>query len=157
MAALNEDTKAYIVTALANFDSPKQVIADVREKFGVVVTSQQVSAYDPASQNGKRLSAKLKELFEDARAKAKKDVAVVPMSHMPVRLRALDRLARKAVESGNAMMAATLMEQIAKEVGGVFTNRREYSGPNGGAIPVAGIALSPEEREAALQRVLAEF
>ena len=35
----------------------------------------------------------------------------------------------------NIVLAASLLEQAAKEQGGMFTNKREVSGPNGGPIP----------------------
>jgi hypothetical protein len=157
MAALSDDVKVYIVTALACFDSPKQVIADVKEKFGLVVTSQQVDFYNPASKNGQRLAEKYKELFKTTREDFTKNVSAIPIANVTVRLRMLDRMARKAADSNNAKLAAVLMEQAAKEVGGAFTNKREVSGPNGGAIPVASTPVTPEQRDALLAKSLSEF
>lgn len=136
MAALNQDVKVYIVSALACFDSTKQVIADVKEQFGLVVTHQQVSAYDPATINGKRLSAPMKKLFATTRDQFLKDATKVPIANASVRLRKLQQLVNQAENRGNVKMIAELLEQAAKETGGAYTNRRELGGAVGGvAIP----------------------
>lgn len=43
-------------------------------------------------------------------------------------------MADKAKGSGNLVLAATLLEQAAKEMGNAYTNRRELTGPAGGPI-----------------------
>jgi hypothetical protein len=136
MAALDSDVKVYIVTALACFDSQKQVILDVKEKFSLVVTSQQVSAYDPSTQNGKRLSKEYKGLFDKTRTAFLKDATKIPIANAAVRLRMIERAARKAEERGNVAMMAQLLEQAAKESGGAYTNRHkhEHTGRDGGPI-----------------------
>jgi hypothetical protein len=54
----------------------------------------------------------------------------------------------KASERGNAALAAALLEQAAKEVGGVFTNRRELSGSASGPIRAESVhSLSDAELE----------
>jgi hypothetical protein len=135
MAAIPEDLKIFIVTSLACFDSPKQVMQDVKEQFCVVVTSQQLSAYDPNTQNGKRLSKPFKALFEQTREQFLKDATKVPIANAAVRLRKLQRLYESAEARGNMAMAAQLLEQAAKETGGAFTNRRELGGAVG-AVPI---------------------
>jgi hypothetical protein len=155
MAALAEEVKVYIVTALACFDGQKQVIADVKERFGLVVTHQQVSAYDPATINGKRLSKQYKELYAATRKRFLENVDDIPIAHASFRLRTLDRLARTANDRGNAKMVAALMEQAAKETGGAFTNRRELGGAVGGVpipSPPAGSATAEEAYKTMLGR-----
>lgn len=132
MAAITEDVKLYIVTALACFDSQKQVITDVKEQFGVVVTQQQVSNYDPATVNGKRLSKQFKELYKATREHFLKNVDSIPIAQASYRLRVLNRLARKAEERGNSNQLAQLLEQAAKETGGAFTNRHKLD--HGGVV-----------------------
>jgi hypothetical protein len=150
MAALSEDVKLYIVTALACFDSTKQVMADVKEHFGIVVTHQQVSAYDPATVNGKRLSKAYKELHAKTREQFLKDTSKIAIAQPSYRLRVLDRLARKAEERGNANQLAQLLEQAAKETGGAFTNRHklDHAGVVGNMNvppPAGGAAIAPDE------------
>jgi hypothetical protein len=157
MAALSDDVKVGIVTALACFDSPKQVIEDARARYGITLTYQQVDFYNPSSKNGQRLAVRYKDLFKVTREQFLKDVGSIPIALVAVRLRALDRMMRNAMDKGNAKLAAALMEQAAKEVGGAYTNRRELSGPNGGAIPLLTAPISPDERDELVRRTLAEF
>ena len=56
MATLSNEVKAFIVQALACFDTPSQVAAAVREEFGIEVTRQKCEAHDPTKRAGKDLS-----------------------------------------------------------------------------------------------------
>lgn len=47
MAALNGEVKAFIVQALACFDTPSQVAEQVKKEFGLEVSRQQVESHDP--------------------------------------------------------------------------------------------------------------
>lgn len=136
MAKLDDPVKVFIVQALACYDTPQQVAYLVREEFGIDVTRMQVQAYDPTKRKGGEISAKLKALFDATRKEFLEETAKVPIASQVYRLRNLQRLFEKAQERGNMALAAALIEQAAKEVGGAYTNRREHSGPNGGPIPV---------------------
>lgn len=125
MAALTEEVKVYIITALACFDEQKQVIKDVKEKFGVEVYQQQLTAYDPSTVAGARMSKKFKELFEDTRKQFLADTSRIPIANAAVRLRILQRHVQAADARGNTAMVASLLEQAAKETGGAFTNNRK--------------------------------
>jgi len=54
------------------------------------------------------------------------------------RLRTLQHSLRTAERRGDIVLSAQLLEQAAKEVGGVFTNskKHELAGPNDGPIPM---------------------
>jgi hypothetical protein len=136
MAKLDDPAKLFIVQALACFDTPQQVADAVREEFGVEISRVQVQGYDPTKRAGDRLSKKLKAIFEATRKRFLDEVEKVPIASQTYRLRNLQRLHEKAQQRGNMALAAALLEQAAKEVGGVYTNRREHSGPGGGPIPV---------------------
>ncbi|MEN1613625.1 DUF2280 domain-containing protein, partial [Pseudomonas aeruginosa] len=47
MATLNSDVKAFIVQALACFDTPSQVAESVKKEFGIEVSRQQIESHDP--------------------------------------------------------------------------------------------------------------
>jgi hypothetical protein len=47
MAALSPEVKAFIVQALACFDTPTQIASQVKQEFGLDISIQQVSSYDP--------------------------------------------------------------------------------------------------------------
>ena len=67
MAALNSEVKAYIVQALACFDTPSQVAAAVKREFGIEVSRQQVESHDPTKRCAKTLAKRWVVLFEDTR------------------------------------------------------------------------------------------
>lgn len=123
MAGIDQQVKAFIVTRLACFDSIPDVIRATREEFGVTVSRQQVQFYDPTGRAGERLGAKLKLLFKQQREKFLQGTSSIPIAHKAVRLRTLQRMVTKAEELGNAAMVAALLEQAAKEMGGVYSSR----------------------------------
>lgn len=141
MAKLDDRLKTYIVQALACFDTPSQVSESVREEFGVTVPKEQVQQYNPTRVAAKGLGKKWVALFDATRKRFLEDVSAIPIAGQTYRLRSLQRLHDLAVTRKNAPLAAALLEQAAKEVGGAFTNRRELGGPGGGPIPVKGEML----------------
>jgi hypothetical protein len=135
-AKLTHEQQTYAVQALACFDSPSVVAAALRKDFGVVITPQTIEGYDPTKKAGTNLSEKWRRLFDETRKTFLEDTATIAISHRAVRLRALQRMADKAETQGNMVLAASLMEQAAKEVGGSYTNRRELTGKDGKDLPV---------------------
>ncbi|MCP1119643.1 DUF2280 domain-containing protein [Robbsia andropogonis] len=123
MATLTEDVKAFIVQALACFDTPSQVSAAVKEEFGVEVARMQVAAYDPTKQSGKGMAKKWKEIFAATRKQFLEETGAIPIANQSFRLRALQKLYEKTERRGNVVVAADLIEQAAKEVGGMFVNK----------------------------------
>lgn len=152
MAALSDEVKRYAVQALACFDSPAQVIRDVKQEFRVDVTPQQLQAYNPETVAGKRMSKKLRGLFDLTREGFLKDVAKIPIAQQSYRLRTLNRMLQKVELQGNTLAAAQILEQAAKEIGGAFTNRREHSGPNGAPIPLSPMVFTDEQLAAIAAR-----
>lgn len=134
MAALSEPVKRFIVQALACYDTPSQAAAAVKEEFGLSITRMQASSYDPTKVMGKDLSKKWKDLFHATREKFLEDASEIPIAKQTFRLRALQRLYVKSESVNNSALAAQLLEQAAKEIGGAFTNRRELTGKGGAPI-----------------------
>lgn len=135
-AKLSDEVKTFIVQALACFDSPSVVAASVKKEFGVEVSRQLVESHDPNKKSATGLAAKWRILFKETRKAFLEDTAEIAISHRTVRLRALQRMAEKAEERGNMVLAASLLEQAAKEVGDAYTNRHkhEHTGEGGGPI-----------------------
>lgn len=148
MATLTDDVKAFIVQALACYDTPSQVVDAVKEEFGIVVSRPQVQGYDPEKRQGKDLSKKWRELFEATRKKFLEDASAIPIANQTFRLRALNRMYSKVERQGNVVVAAQILEQAAREAGGAFTNRRELTGKEGAPISLLmeQIAASPNSR-----------
>jgi hypothetical protein len=138
VAKLEPKVKRYIVQALACFDTPSQVAAAVKEEFGIEMIRQHVATYDPTKVQGRDLSKELRVLFDETRKRFVEEVESIPVAQQSYRLRQLQRMTESALSRNNAALAAQLLEQAAKEVGGAYTNRREVGGPGGGAIPISG-------------------
>ena len=98
------------------------------------ITAQAVEAYDPTKRAGRHLGARWRTVFDARRAAF--------LAHKSVRLRELDRLFHRASRISNLALAAALLEQTAREMGGAYTNRREITGghskaPSAPTSPVA--------------------
>lgn len=132
---LDGDQKAFVVQALARFDTPTQVAEKVKEEFGLDVSRQLVHAYDPTKYAGRNLSEDLRRLFEDTRAHFLKAVDEIPIANKAMRLDSLNRMAARAEKQGNLGLAARLHEQAAKEMGGQFTNRVDHTSSDGSMSP----------------------
>src|SRR5688500_9422327 len=130
---LKNSHKQFIVKLLAVYESPADVIQLVKENFEITVTLQKLQHYDPTTVMGRDLSKTLKELFEETR-KEFDESAIIPLSKKVVRLKKLSKYVQVFEGMGNYGKAAEIIEQIAKDDGGVFTNRREISGRDGQPI-----------------------
>lgn len=124
MATLNNEVKAFIVQALACFDTPSQVSAAVREEFGIEVTRQKCEAHDPTKRAGRDLAKRWVTLFHDTRQRFRDETADIPIANRAYRLRALGRIVEKAENMRNLSLALQVLEQAAKEVGDVYVNRQ---------------------------------
>ncbi|MFP1868670.1 DUF2280 domain-containing protein [Lonsdalea quercina] len=137
MAVLSTEVKAFIVQSLACYETPAKVIDLVKDNYKVDVTRQQVSAYDPANAMAKSLSQKWIDLFKATRSRFQTEITDIPIANKAFRLRALDRMASKAEGMRNVALAASLIEQAAKECGDAYTNRQklEHTSPDGSMTP----------------------
>jgi hypothetical protein len=140
MAKISDDVKAFIVTRLACYEPPSRVAAAVKLEFGIDMPRQHVQLYDP--EKGQKPAKRWCVLFEATRAKLLAGVDATPGAHIGVRVATLWRLCERAEASGNIPLAAALLEQIAKETGGLYTNRRELTGKGGG--PIAHKDVGPD-------------
>lgn len=142
MAALKGEVKAFIVQSLACFDTPSQVVELVKKEFGLSITRQQVESHDPTKANGRGLAQKWVELFHETRKRFQTELSDIPIANKAYRLRALDRMMTRAEGMKNMALAASLMEQAAKEVGDAYTNKLkvESTGKDGGPIKYSDIS-----------------
>ncbi|WP_411555766.1 DUF2280 domain-containing protein [Pantoea agglomerans] len=133
MAALKPEVKAFIIQSLACFDSLAIVAEAVQKQFGIKVTPQQIESHDPTKASGKGLAKKWVALFNSTRARFQTEISDIPIANKSYRLRTLDRMMNKAEKMQNLALAASLMEQAAKEVGEAYTNRQkvEHTSPDG--------------------------
>lgn len=137
-----EEIKVFIINALAAFDTPSQVVAAVKEEFGVELSRQVVQAHDPTKFAGRSLAAKWRTMFETARAAFLTDCTAIPIANRATRIRALNRMAVKAETMRNFALAASLHKQAAEEMGNAYTNRREVTGRDGAPLPSSAPAVA---------------
>lgn len=154
MAALSNDIKAFIVQALACFDSPSTVASQVKLEFSVDVTLQQVSLYDPTKAAGQKLSQKWVDLFNSTRERFQNELSDIPIANKAYRLRALDRMATKAETMRNYNLTAQLIEQAAKECGDSYTNKQKHEHSGAGGGPIETLTLSKDEYKQARREML---
>lgn len=134
MATLTDDQKLHIVQCLACFDTPDEAARSVSEEFGISVARMQAQAYDPNKAAARHLAKKWREIFAATRKAFLEGTAMIPIAKQAYRLRTLQTLMEQARGRRNVPLAAALLEQAAKETGGMYTNRRELTGAGGGPI-----------------------
>ncbi|PUB51417.1 DUF2280 domain-containing protein [Enterobacter sp. OLF] len=137
MATLKGEVKAFIVQSLACFDTPSQVVELVKKEFGLSITRQQVESHDPTKANGRGLAQKWVDMFNATRERFQNEISDIPIANKAYRLRALDRMMTKAESMRNMALAASLMEQAAKECGDAYSNKQkvEHTSPDGSMSP----------------------
>ena len=156
MAALNNEIKAFIVQALACYDSLETVSSSVKEQFGLSLTRQQIQSYDPTKAAGKSLSKKWVELFEVTRDRFQNEISDIPIANKAYRLRALDRMAARAETMRNYNLTAQLIEQAAKECGDSYTNKQKHEHSGAGGGPIETLTLSKDEYKQARREMLVD-
>ncbi|VDR24305.1 Uncharacterized conserved protein [Raoultella terrigena] len=149
MATLKAECKIFIVQSIACYETPSQVVESVRDKFGIEITRQQVESHDPTKVSSKGLAQKWVDIFNDTRERFLKETSDIPIANKAYRLRVLDRMAINAEVMNSYGMTADILEQAAKEVGGVYTRRRnaEHADKISGTAQTqsTGEGGSPEE------------
>jgi hypothetical protein len=131
MPQLKEPVKVFIMQQLAMFRTPQEVSVLVKESFGLEVKRQNIFNYHP--DQGK-VSQKLKVIFETTRKQFLETVSDIPIANQAVRLQTLQKLLDNQMTNGrmiNQAMVLDILEQAAKEVGGMFTNQRQITGKDG--------------------------
>lgn len=142
---LPSEVQTFIVQQLAMFETPSAVVALVNQEFGLTISRQSVEKYDPTKVAGKQVAEKWRTLFHETRKTFLADTADIAVSHRAVRMRTLQRMVENAERMKNYALAASLLEQAAKEMGDAYSNRQkvEHSGKDGGPIQITRIELVP--------------
>jgi len=109
----------HILQGLACFETPEQVAASVKVKFGLVLSRQRIEAWHPERRAGAKLGKHWRELFYETRRKLLAEVENIPIACRSYRLKVLQRVAAQAEAAGNVPLAMKVLEQAAREVGAV--------------------------------------
>ena len=140
MATLKEPVKIFIVQSLACRDTP-QVADAVKQEFKIEIERQQVAAYDPTKSRGKDLSKKFVDLFHKTRADFDAGLIDIPIANKHYRLKQYQKQLERNAK--NVVMSLKILEQAAKDVGGLYTNRKEITGADGGPIKTENEQTQP--------------
>jgi hypothetical protein len=124
MPVLSNEQKAYIISAFARFDGVAEVCRSFKDEYGLDLPKPHALAYNPGGTKY-RGAPKWHDLFERERKSFLANVNSIGIANKTVRMQRLERLCVIAMERKNVKLAAELMEQAAKEMGEIFTNRRE--------------------------------
>ena len=127
----------FIVELLACYESPSDVAKAVLHEFDLHVSKQQVEYYDATKRaSAKGLSKKLTEHFRSVRKAYNQDHAA-NLGQLDYRNGIRSFMVRSALARGNFPLVDSLLVNAAKDQGGAFTNRRELTGKDGGAIRIS--------------------
>lgn len=137
MRGLPTAVRMHILTELACFATPVQVATTVKEKFGLEVSRQCVEAHHPERRAGAKLNPALRALFYETRAKLQEELDDIGIACQAFRLRQLERMLERAEGMGNIALAVDVLQQAAREVGGMYENRK-----GGRARPASTSALA---------------
>ena len=151
MAELSEEHKLEIVSMLACWRDPQVIIDHFRAEHQLELTHKQVGSYDP-TRGYYEAGDKWRDIFDAKRKQYVEEVASVPISQQGYRLNLLNEMAREAIKDGKIALAAQLLEQAAKEVGGVLTNLRDVRIDDSRRQRAS--EMTPEDRRLALEEVI---
>lgn len=140
--------------ALAQFETPQQAAVALKAEHGVAISPQRAEIYDPTKRAGERLSQRWREFFYKTRRHFLERLEDVPEAHKAVRVRQLAHAARAYKARGNYRDMANMLERIAKEVGDVYSNRREVTGQGGGPLRLEYSDLTDEELDARIAQLI---
>jgi hypothetical protein len=137
MPVLSKAAKLFVVGRLACFDKPKEVREALLAELDVEASVAQISAYDPTTTAGARMGEDLKGLFATTRKRFLRNIEEIPVANKAVRIRMLQKMIDDTGK--NKVLAAQLLEQVAKESGDAYTNRHkiDHSGVVGN-VPIEG-------------------
>jgi hypothetical protein len=141
------------VLAHARFVSPGDIVSMMMKEYCVTTDVRQVHGYNP-TKTCFEAGDKWREVFNAARKAYLEEVAHVPISSQAFRLNELMDNYTRAKAKGNLPLANQILEQAAKEVGGVLTNDRNLKIDRSNSSPLS--ELTPEERRAMVADMLSQ-
>ena len=125
MTNLNPEQKQFIVQRLACFASPTEVKKELKEVYDIDVTTSVIAAYDPNTAQSKNTSAEYKVLFVKTRKRFLESETDVALSHRAYRLQRLYGLLDHPLVKQSPKLAMQVLEQAAKEMGGLFLRQEK--------------------------------
>lgn len=148
MGELTEELKTELVLRLARFERPADCARWLKGEHDITCELSHIVQYD-ASKPSFKMAEKWRTIFDAARDAYLYEVSRVPIAQQGFRLNTLNDMLRDALQAKNRGQALNILEQAAKEVGGLFSNVR---------VPIpgqpAGNELNDEERREKLAGII---
>jgi len=119
MRRLPEAIKRRIVEHLACYQPYAEISRLIEQEYDVTLTPRHVRAYDPTSPQYSG-APRWVEYHKTVRNRFAQEAGQIAITQQAYRLHTLDKLVDRAIEQGNSRLAAQLLEQAAKEVGGWY-------------------------------------
>lgn len=151
MAELTDPQKQEIVELLACFSDLASISERFRLEYGLEVSARQVGSYDP-SRSYYEGGDKWRVIFDARRKRYIEEVTSIPIANQGYRLNLLHELAEKARLEKKPGLLMQVLEQAAKEVGGILTNQRELRVDDNRRQKAAD--MTPEDRRAAMAEII---
>ncbi|MCJ8161880.1 DUF2280 domain-containing protein [Acinetobacter zhairhuonensis] len=156
MARLKKAEKVFIVRSLAQFMTPTQVVGEIKEKFNIDVSPQQVETYDPTKVAGADLSQEFVDLFNVARKiYIEQPIYNIEGANDIVQLKILSDLLMK--KKNNTRDAIKLSDQIQKIIKGFYEKKIEITGADGGPLQTTTVQATQEQVNEAVRKAQEEY
>jgi hypothetical protein len=124
MAALKPDVKAFIIQMLHALIALRRWWR-LSKRIWDQNNPPAGESHDPTKVSGKTLAKKWVDMFNTTRDRFLNEISDIPIANKAYRLRVLQRMSTDAESMKNMGMTAQLLEQAAKEVGDVYTNKQK--------------------------------
>lgn len=156
MARLKKAEKVFIVRSLAQFMTPTQVVGEIKEKFNIDVSPQQVETYDPTKVAGADLSQEFVDLFNEARKiYIEQPIYNIEGANDIVQLKILSDLLMK--KKNNTRDAIKLSDQIQKIIKGFYEKKIEITGADGGPLQTTTVQATQDQVNEAVRKAQEEY
>lgn len=133
---LTDAEKTFVVTRLACYDPPTVVLKALEAEFGKKPSLQAIEYYNYGCYQSRKLAKKWVDLFNATRKAFTDDVAAHGIANKAFRLQRMHTMMENAFQKGNYPLAASILEQAAKEMGDMFTNKRQVDIPGGVTLQI---------------------
>lgn len=141
MTTLKDEHRRFIIEMFAAFSTLDEIEKALQDVYGLPVPKSTILRHNPDTVQGKaELGAQWKTLFADRRKHFLEDLASIPIASAAYRLGRLQKIIDDPVKSKSPPLVMDALEQAAKEMGGVFTNKRDVTS-NGETLAVIGIEV----------------
>ncbi len=153
---LEDVHRTFLVREFSCFSTPTEAARALKQEFGIEISPQGAQHYDVTSGAGARAAKRWHELFDVSRQAFLDDVKErIPHGHKSVRIQKLARAADAFEKNKNYMGMARMLEQLAREMGDAFSNRRELTGRKRGPIQFEDVSsMTDDEIDEELRQLL---